>query len=163
MAKLTDKFFNRVIEGKFVAESGDELPKELPEVSVSDNGKVLKVSAGKWAVGDDFKGTKLYRHLISASMTSSGQGDIDTGFFYFISTNPNQYEGIPQTTDGDIILVYGIININDTGTPHYQILSITDDPVAFGINIGTITATYPVISEIGIDDFDSITDTVTEL
>ena len=27
--------------------------KELPEVSASDNGKVLKVANGKWAVGTD--------------------------------------------------------------------------------------------------------------
>ena len=89
MAKLTDKFFNRVIEGKLVAESGDELPKELPpieegdagkvlmvnededgyelnnllpEVSAEDNGSILKVVDGVWAKGSESGGTQLHEH-----------------------------------------------------------------------------------------------------
>lgn len=66
MAKILDKFFNRKIEGKLVAESGDELPKELPSVSSVDNGKVLLVSGGKWQAGSVSGGTQLYKHLIHA-------------------------------------------------------------------------------------------------
>ena len=65
MAKLQDKMFNRVIEGKFVADSSDELPAELPEVSAIDNGKALVVSGGKWVAGTISGGTKLYKHTIS--------------------------------------------------------------------------------------------------
>lgn len=73
MAKLTDKFFNRVIEGKLVADSGDELPKELPAVSASDNGKALVVSGGKWQAGTISGGTKMYLHVFmdNASKTFS--------------------------------------------------------------------------------------------
>lgn len=67
MAKLTDKLFNRVIEGKLVADSGDELPKELPAVSAVDNGKALVVSGGKWQKGTISGGTQLYKHIISTA------------------------------------------------------------------------------------------------
>lgn len=72
MAKLTDKLFNRIIEGKFVADSGDELPKELPAVSGSDNGKALVVSGGKWVAGTISGGTKLYKHTLAYQGVSRG-------------------------------------------------------------------------------------------
>ena len=60
MAKLTDKFFNRVIEGPLEMESGEqaqvqtEINKVLPQPQVSDEGKALVVNnQGKYALGSE--------------------------------------------------------------------------------------------------------------
>ena len=118
MAKLTDKLYNRVIEGKLVAESGDELPKELPSVSAIDNGKVLLVSGGKWQAGSVSGGTQLYKHTLDLG----GMGER----IIFISSVGNRQAtltGLNNLINGTFSCVYGEM------TDEYKVISsLSPDP-----------------------------------
>ena len=150
MAKLTDKFFNRIIEGKLVADSGDELPKELPAVSGSDNGKALIVSGGKWQAGNISSGTKLYKHKIT----------MDGAEIFFINANSTQYDY--NSLKSEIVHLYNFIS------PYYNSVNYGSGPItAVGATSTTLYVTY-MDSEEGLQSEELLasnygTDTVTEL
>lgn len=157
MAKLTDKFFNRVIEGKLVAESGDELPKELPAVSGSDNGKALIVSGGKWQAGAVSSGTKLYKHSLILAGIDEENNEF-TSAVDLISYVNEQYALNKDISQSHIIKVqtcdlpngnvcYPFIILYSHGAQEFNITGIDEE--------GTFVNAFWTLS--------SITDTVTEL
>ena len=157
MAKLTDKFFNRVIEGKFVAEAGDELPKELPAVSGSDNGKALIVSGGKWQAGTISGGTKLYKHDIEIQTSD------DFIYISCLSTSNESFANVGAYDTFDEIL--SILSYTNAGDDFIYIQSLT---ITINENLSSS------ISAVGHDftnndeysyetNIVEITDTVTEL
>lgn len=130
MAKLTDKLFNRVIEGKFVADSGDELPKELPAVSAVDNGKALVVSGGKWEKGnvpspqgsiyfvsgyvadvDDNQYQIPFQPYLALSEGETYLPDSIEGFFGIITGNGMDYRFVMRDTEGNLI-IYGDLSVS---------------------------------------------------
>lgn len=165
MAKLTDKFFNRVIEGKLVADSGDELPKELPAVSGSDNGKALIVSGGKWQTGTISGGTKLYRHIITDTLNDY--------VFEIITTRQTRYidnaDSIDELTDL-LLADNGLINMfnktNNAKSPLFLFQTRLGDyyPTQLSFDTGgsadTTIARYTYFDDFEVQD---ATETVTEL
>ena len=167
MAKLTDKLLNRVIEGKFVAQSGDELPKELPAVSAVDNGKALVVSGGQWVAGAVSAGTKLYVHNLALE-TDYGDGPSFYGI-KLISKHSTPYSSIDiSTINNDLVSV--ACNFAETPSETWTGLS----GISFLYNgstlyiVGTFIASVelPIISNSSTAIFnvsDVISDTVTPL
>ena len=95
MAKLQDKLYNRVIDGKLTVESGDEFGSDISvnisqlEAESTDEGKALVVQDdGSVSPEPMSGGTKLYKHTISGTINFEGDDFVTGGFI--ISTSSTQ-------------------------------------------------------------------------
>ena len=76
MAKFTDKFFNRVIEGKFVAESGDDFSEVLKNVEQFDGEVKIAYSSGNAYIptANIPSKTGIYKLVYESGSTKETQG-----------------------------------------------------------------------------------------
>lgn len=76
----------------------------IPAPSASDNGKVLGVANGAYALQAASGGTQLYRHDITVQQARSGQ----TTSFSVISTEASQYSSVTNIT-GNVVHISGYV------------------------------------------------------
>ena len=175
MAKLKDKLYNRIIEGKLELENGDDIKVKTSELedSATNAGKVLAIDEnGKVIATEVSGGTKIYKHQFYMNLGSAkGVGGI-------IITNNNEpfevYEVPVYMGGGYGIKIKGVIlsilSVSTTASsvvvvqPKFELFIEDNYSIkAIAIESNTITNTnYDLISSLS-PTMANINDTVTEL
>lgn len=159
MAKL-QYFDPKTNEWKTVG--APEQPPELPEVSAADNGKVLKVVGGVWAIGNDLTSDTDYENIARQNLT--GKVMVCLGDSYTVGM-ANQLSAL-ATKYGMIIDNRGYVGATicwRSSDPNRRIYNIADTVVSdytTGKVIGDVTYTSDDVGLItfmgGANDYNAI-------